>query len=179
MRKVLLVAGTPEGEKCDAELSFELVTGVAEMLRKEGFKAAINADEHKAQAVEVVRILRANESHKADQIAESLDADAVLYLALTVLDIHSLSPSEPTGRIMKVRYEYDGNGLMRLLATEPATIVTFNLKAEGEMDGLSDFPHEPDEAKRQLARTAAVTNVFLSLRLAHTQVTESETGGAK
>ncbi len=80
---------------------------------------------------------------------------------------------------MKVRYEYDGNGLMRLLATEPATIVTFNLKAEGEMDGLSDFPHEPDEAKRQLARTAAVTNVFLSLRLAHTQVTGIETGEAK
>jgi hypothetical protein len=93
---------------------------------------------------------------------------------LSVLAVVSLSgcgnaekqAREPTGRIMKVKYEYDGKGSIRLLATDPATSAAFDLKAEVNADGLSDFPQELDEAKRQLARTAAVTNVFLSLRLA-------------
>lgn len=169
VQKVLLVAGSPDGEECDAELSFELATGVAERLRKEGFKAEIKADGNKAQPVEAVRILKVDESHKANQIADSLDADAVLFVALAEFDIESLEAVEATGRVMKVQFKYDGNGLLRILHTEPATNVTFDLSGEAERGGLTNFPHEVDEAKRRLARTAAVTNVFLSLGMAHIQ----------
>lgn len=179
VRKVLLVARSPDGEECDAELSFELATGVAERLGKEGFKAAIKTDEHKAQPVVVVRILKANEIQKANQIAESLGADAVLYVVLAEFDIQSLASTEPTGRVMKVEYQYDGKGLLRILHTEPATNVTFELSGETELGGLTDFPHEVDEAKRQLARTFLVQSVFTSLSFAHIQADGGEAVGSK
>lgn len=91
VRKAVIVVGpVASGEPWHARLSADAAEGLAQKLRTEGLREAVDGSgAGRARPIEILRIVEPADRARAVEIARALGADSAIYVALARVDVES------------------------------------------------------------------------------------------